>query len=97
MKLRIKEIWILLIIKKEVWKSFKHGSIKNALTPKVWRKDWVGRPQSEAERLLQESRIDLDRAAELNHLQSFSIGAASFSMDYYARSSTAQESRDPEV
>lgn len=97
MKLRIKGIWILLIIKKEVWKGFKHGSIKNALTPKVWRKDWAGRPQSEAERLLQESGIDLDRAAELKHLQPLSSGAASFSMDYYASFSTAQESRDPEV
>lgn len=97
MKLRIKGIWIFLISKKEVWKGFKHGNIKNALTPKLWRKDWAGRPQSEAEKLLQESRIDPDGAAELKHLQPLSSGAASFSMDYYASFSTAQESREPVV
>ena len=79
MKLRIKGIWIFLISKKEVSKGFKHGNIKTALTPKLWRKDWAGRPQSEAERLLQKSRIDLDRAADLTHLNHSVVGSLIFS------------------
>lgn len=78
MRLRVKGIWLLLMSKKDLQKGFK------------WRK-MAEESQPEVNQLLQQSRADLDSAAELKHLRPLSgVATSNFNgLGYSASYSTA--------